>query len=306
MMKRIVMLSLVAAVLVSSCGTYTGQGAYVGASFGSVIGSAVGGISGGWRRSDVGTLVGMAGGALVGGAIGAKADKAREENFERKYYEHRDAATSGSNGYESNRYERSDDDDVYGDDGGNRYNAPRYNQDVYEREDRAYDDETKFDPTNSGDDTLYDFQSSDYTGSYTASEPNHVEPSVRYDEIELKDYKAPKPLEVRNARFVDDNQDNSINANEMCKLIFEVYNVGSEPVYDVQPMVKEMTGQKRIMISGTIHVERINPGKGIRYTAMVKAGKNIKGESAVFRVYAVRGSDVEASNVIEFKVDIKK
>lgn len=305
-MKRYIMLSLAAAVLVSSCGTYAGQGAYVGASFGSVIGSAVGGISGGWRGSDVGTLVGMAGGALVGGAIGAQADKAREENFERKYHEHRSAAAAGSGDYVNNRHESAGDDGWYGDDDVRSHNAPRYSSDGGRSEGRDYGDGVEFDPTGSGDDTLYDFQSSDYTGSYTASEPSRVAPSMRYEEIELKDYKAAKPLEVRNARFVDDNEDNSINSDEMCKLIFEVYNVGDAPVYDVQPMVKEVTGLKRILVSGTIHVERINPGKGIRYTAMVKAGKNIKGDNAVFRVYAVKGNNVEASNVIEFKVDIKK
>ena len=56
------------ALLMSSCGTYTAEGAYVGAQFGTILGSAVGGISGGWRGSDIGAIVGMAGGAVVGAA----------------------------------------------------------------------------------------------------------------------------------------------------------------------------------------------------------------------------------------------
>ena len=70
------------AVLLSSCGTYTGQGAFAGATFGSVLGSAIGGISGGWRGHDIGTVVGMAGGAAVGAAIGAAADQKEQEKYE--------------------------------------------------------------------------------------------------------------------------------------------------------------------------------------------------------------------------------
>ena len=73
------------ALLMSSCGTYTGTGAVVGAQLGTILGSAVGGISGGWRGSDIGAITGMAGGAMVGAAIGAAADqKAEQQAMERE------------------------------------------------------------------------------------------------------------------------------------------------------------------------------------------------------------------------------
>ena len=78
-MKKTLVVSVCGLLLLSSCGTYTGQGAYVGGSFGSIIGSAIGGIAGGWRGSDVGSLIGMAGGAAVGAAIGSAADKAEQD-----------------------------------------------------------------------------------------------------------------------------------------------------------------------------------------------------------------------------------
>lgn len=81
-MKKTLLIVVVAGLMVSSCGTYTGQGAYVGAQFGSILGSAIGGISGGWRGSDIGTIVGMAGGAVVGAAIGSAADQKHEEKME--------------------------------------------------------------------------------------------------------------------------------------------------------------------------------------------------------------------------------
>ena len=99
----------------------------------------------------------------------------------------------------------------------------------------------------------------------------------------------PGPLEVRGARFVDSNEDRKLNAGELGKVIFEVYNTSREPVYDVQPMVVETTGSKHVQISNTIHVERIMPGKGVRYTAVVKAGKRLKDGRLTFHVYAVEG-----------------
>ena len=70
-MKKPLILLFSSALLLSSCGTYTGSGAYVGGSFGSILGSAIGGIAGGPRGSDIGTIIGMAGGAAVGAAIGS-------------------------------------------------------------------------------------------------------------------------------------------------------------------------------------------------------------------------------------------
>lgn len=278
-MRKIAILSLCAVTLLSGCGTYAGSGAYTGATFGSIIGSAIGGIAGGPRGSDIGTLVGMAGGAAVGGAVGTQADKKVEERrayddrrFERKYREHREAATQGN--------------DVYYNGGGGYYGG----------------DESGFDPTNSGDDVLYDFQGSDYTGDYTATHPKDVTPSVRYDGIRLPEKPAGVPLEVHGARFVDDNQDHILSPGELSKVIFEVYNRSDEAVYDVQPMVVETTGNKHVRISGTIHVERILPGKGVRYTAMVKAGKRLKAGGLIFRVYAVKGNHDVVSNVSEFNI----
>ena len=69
-MKKSFILLLCPLLLLTGCGTYTGEGAAVGGSFGAILGSAIGGISGGRRGSDIGTLIGVAGGAAIGAAIG--------------------------------------------------------------------------------------------------------------------------------------------------------------------------------------------------------------------------------------------
>ena len=81
-MKKMLFVLAVSTLLLSSCSTYTGQGAYTGATLGSILGSAIGGISGGWHGSHVGEIVGMAGGAAVGAAIGSAADKKEAERYE--------------------------------------------------------------------------------------------------------------------------------------------------------------------------------------------------------------------------------
>ena len=78
-MKKVTLFMLCSSLLVSSCDTYTGSGAYAGSSIGSILGSAIGGLSGGPRGSDIGTIVGMASGAMVGAVIGSQADKAQAE-----------------------------------------------------------------------------------------------------------------------------------------------------------------------------------------------------------------------------------
>lgn len=84
-MKKLIIALFATSVLLSSCTTYTGTGAYVGAGFGSVLGSALGGIVGGPMGRDVGTVMGMASGAAVGAAVGATADQAEMNRRERAY-----------------------------------------------------------------------------------------------------------------------------------------------------------------------------------------------------------------------------
>lgn len=254
-MKKFVVLVMSSAFLLSSCGTYTGSGAYVGGSFGSILGSAIGGLAGGPRGSDIGTIVGMASGAAIGAAMGSQADQQRQQSMER-----------------NRRYVPSD--------GG------------------AAD--SGFDSSNSGDDRLYDFNGSDYTGNYSAQQPTTSFPSSSVSELNEKLSYCPN-LEIVNARFVDANQDNKLNRGETCKLIFEVMNRGSKPVYDVVPTVVETTGNRHIYISPNIHVEKIDAGKGIRYTAMVKADNRLKDGTARFCVSVLHGNE-SISKVNEFNI----
>lgn len=137
-MRKDMILLVSGAVLVSSCMTAAGAGAYAGSSLGSVVGSAIGGIAGGPRGSDVGTLIGMAGGAIVGATMANAAEK--------------QAQTAHS--YSNNSY-----DDTYGGSYSGSYNGADDSQDI--------DPSQMVDNTNSGDDCI-DFNA-DTTGYGSSS-----------------------------------------------------------------------------------------------------------------------------------------
>lgn len=257
-MKKIVVISVCSLLLLSSCGTYTGQGAYVGGSFGSIIGSAIGGITGGWRGSDVGTLIGMAGGAAVGAAIGSAADKAEQRRYE-EYAEQR----------RQRRYEAA---------------SPTRN----ERQTPQYDekeDQSGFDSTNSGDDRLYGF-GEDFS---VAEDTNTATLEMRTN-----------PLEIRNARIVDASRDGVLSRGEEVRMVFEVYNNSQKPVFHVLPTVTEVTGNRHIRVSENVLVESIMPGKGIRYTAVIKADNRLKDGEAIFRIGVLHRNKEVASQTQEF------
>ena len=243
-MKKTLILVMGSVLLLSSCSTYTGQGAYIGGSFGSVLGSAIGGISGGWRVEHVGSLIGLAGGAVVGAAIGSAADQKAQERVA--------------------QYERQRDND-------RQYGNSR--QEGYQQ-DGGYDDRIDFDaPGPRG--TTYNHNVND-------------------------------AIVIRNARIVDSDHDGVLCAGEECKVMFEIMNHSDKVLFDVQPTVYDVTGNKHIRISPDLHVESIAPKSGVRYTATILAGKKLKNGEVVIRMAVKQGNREIASQVKEIVVPTSK
>lgn len=286
MMGKSFIIGMSALLLLGSCDTYTGTGAYLGSTLGSIFGSAIGGIAGGPHGSDVGTIVGMVGGAVAGAAIGQATDQKQQAQREadiadmRARRAERQARRQGSYG----------NDNTYGH--GNNYG--------YDNQGSDYSG-SGFDANNGGDDRIYDFKGSDYSGNYSAKQPDVNMPMQSSVDNLAENLKYTPDIEIKNARFVDDNQDGKIERGELSKVIFEVYNRGNHTLYDVVPTVVEATGNRHIMISPNMHVESIQPGKGIRYTALVKADNRLKDGNAQFCVSVVQGNK-KISKVCEFDI----
>lgn len=252
-MKKILVISACGLLVLSSCGTYTGAGAYAGGSFGSIIGSAIGGIAGGRHGSDIGTLIGMAGGAAVGAAVGSAADRTERQQYE----EYRSARQQRSSQYDDRRY------------------------------DRTYDDGHYVDETNSGDDRLYGF-GDDLSSSVTSAA---VETPA---------------IEIRNPRLIDANRDGVLMRGEQLRMVFEVFNNSDKPLYQIQPTVAEITSNRHIRVSQNVLVESIQPGKGIRYTAVIKADDRLKDGEAVFRISVLHRNKEVTSQTREFSIETRK
>lgn len=241
-----------AALLVSSCTTGAGAGAYAGSSLGSVLGSAIGGIVSGPHGSDVGTIFGMAGGAIVGGALSDAAEKAQ----------HRSAQQYDDDTYASGNYSN----------GGNSAN--------YVGDD--FDPSQMVDNSNSGDDRI-DFGAPSSSGANApmsnAPMPNAPSSqSVDASRVEqiYGNAKSDGKLTIRNVRFADSNGDGMLSGDEIGQVSFEIYNETAAPIYNFDPSVVEAEANKRIYISPSVRVENIMPGQGLRYTATVKADRRIK------------------------------
>jgi len=92
-------------------------------------------------------------------------------------------------------------------------------------------------------------------------------------------------LNIHNIRFIDDNRNHKIDSNENSSIIFNIMNNGDDPVYNVIPLVQLVDGQrKELYISSSVMVEKILPGQGIRYTAVIRGGDKLKDGEATFRV----------------------
>lgn len=273
-MKKSLTIALSSLLILSGCDTYAGSSAYLGSNIGAILGSAIGGINDGPRGSDVGTIIGMAGGAVVGAIIGNSADQRAHDEM----VEHREAVKQRRMEQQQNEMPES--------------NYSSNDTDNYT---------SGFDATNSGDDRIYDFSSSDYTGNYSAQTPKEQMPQNSSVEDLAQTFTYTPSIEIRNARFVDDNEDGKIQRDEICKIIFEVINRGNQPLTDVVPTVIEANGNRHIFISPSMHIESIAPGKGIRYTAVIKADSRLKEGNARFCVSVIQGGKA-ISKVSEFNI----
>ena len=261
-----ILIPIWALLLLSGCQTYTSSGAILGATFGSTIGSAIGGIQSGPYGSDVGTLIGMAGGAVLGAGIGSAIDNANRQQGLDQAY---------NQGYNQGY-----------DQGYNQAYSQQQQQQAAAR--RQY---PQAQTAAQGRDVIL---------------PQVVMPFQSELAKELKGYVYTSDLEIRNARLLDSDASGAIERGEECKVVFEVFNVGNEPVHNVWPTVSNASGTKNIFISPGVGVEMIAPGQGIRYTAAIKGGPRLGDGAVVICVAAVLPDAHSLSRVCQFTLPTAK
>ena len=112
-------------------------------------------------------------------------------------------------------------------------------------------------------------------------------------------------LRITNIRFVDDNHNYMIEAEEKCKLIFDIINEGDVSAYNIIPVIEEVSGMKHIDLSPSAQISYLPQGEIVRYTATIAGGKRLKSGEAVFRVYTTE-SNGAVSELHEFVLPTQK
>lgn len=106
----------------------------------------------------------------------------------------------------------------------------------------------------------------------------------------VESYYAPSGLRITNIRFIDDNRNHTIDAEETCKLVFDIVNEGDVSAYNITPIIEEMSDMKHITISPSAQISYLPQGDRVRYTATIVGGKRLKTGEAVFRVYTTESN----------------
>ncbi len=154
----------------------------------------------------------------------------------------------------------------------------RYEERMQQRAHRYDVDDSGFDPEGRGDDR------------------------IMFDGLSSAPPATSARLEIVNAQLLDASHDGCLTRGESARVIFEIHNPSSQPVYGVQPSVIEITGNKHIHISENILVECIQPKETIRYTAQVKADNRLKDGEAVIRISVLQSGREISSQSRNFKV----
>lgn len=90
-------------------------------------------------------------------------------------------------------------------------------------------------------------------------------------------------IEIVDLRFVDQNNNHALDADEHAKLVFIIRNTGRDYVYDIAPVIT-VTGTKEVYISPTAIVKELGPGKAVRYQSELIATKKLKNGSVDFSI----------------------
>lgn len=232
-----------------------------------------------------GAFTGAQFGSILGSAIGGIADGGRGHDIGTIVGMAGGAAIGGAIGKAKDNKNRQEVRDHY----------QQVQQRKRQQAAKAPESYSGFDETNSGDDRLYDFGSPEYNDGFNGQRPM-VEG--------LSEGWSGKAVEIRNARFIDDSKDGILSRGEMGRVIFEMYNRTDRTLYDIQPVV-EAIGNKHVYVSPSVHVESLAPGKGIRYTALVKGDGSLK-KGSVQLVASVRQGTQTVSQANEFQVVTQK
>jgi len=112
-------------------------------------------------------------------------------------------------------------------------------------------------------------------------------------------------IEIVDMRFVDENNNRALDAEEHAKLVFIIRNTGNDYVYDIAPVIT-VTGTKEIYLSPTAIVKELAPGKAVRYQSEVIATRKLKNGTANFSIGFSNGDQLYTVNSFKLKTNKRR
>lgn len=169
----------------------------------------------------------------------------------------------------------------------------------------AYDNAGKKKPKTRSYDDDYDYRdNSDYEDVYRQPSYTQRHTERRNDNTSLTRYS--QKAELCNIMFYDADDNGIISGSENAEIEFEIRNISRGSIYDVTPVIEEISGKKHISISPSIIIASIGEGRTMRYTAYIKAGRKIKDGQATFRISVYDGNKTLIAPRTEFEVETRR
>lgn len=128
-------------------------------------------------------------------------------------------------------------------------------------------------------------QYDNYDNNYDNGYGNGYE-DIHYGNGDDYAYSAPvspsRYLDIRNLVFADANSNRLLEAGEKAYITFDIVNQSDRTIYNVAPIIT--CDNRRVKVSPTATIAKIDGGRGMRYKAMVVAQSNVRSGQATFVV----------------------
>lgn len=144
------------------------------------------------------------------------------------------------------------------------------------------------------------------SGSYGANSGEVFDPTNSGDDRIAFDMPVSEPIVIRRAELTDANGDGVLKRGEECTVRFEIMNNSDKTVYDIYPMVDDITGNKHVHVSQNLRIESIAPHQGVRYSATILADNRLKDGEVNIRVGVMQGNREITSQTREFRLVTRK
>ena len=110
-------------------------------------------------------------------------------------------------------------------------------------------------------------------------------------------------LDVANVVFADANNNRVLEGGETAYITFDIHNRSDRPIYNVAPIIT--CDNRRIAISHTATIAKLDAGRGMRYKATICAQSNIRSGMATFNIgFAERGNKADFAK--SFRINVRR